>query len=72
MSLRLQAQRRVVPIDPASAEQDTMAPIGLTIGIYGTIYPIVIESIGRSSMIIGVSEDSTLEQVAGLKRRYVT
>ena len=41
MSLRLQAQRRVVPIDPALAVKGGMVPIGFTIGSYGTIQPIV-------------------------------
>ena len=44
-----------------------MVPIGLTIGIYGTIYHRVYNSIGISTMIIGLARTSTLEQVAGLE-----
>ena len=44
-----------------------MVPIGLTIGVYGTIYHIVYDSIGRMPMIIGLARTSTLEQIAGLE-----
>ena len=44
-----------------------MVPIGLTRGIYGTIYRIVSDSIGRIIMIIGLARTSTLEQIAGLE-----
>ena len=44
-----------------------MLPIGLTIGIYGTIYLIVLDFIGRIVMIIGLARTSTLEQIAGLE-----
>ena len=44
-----------------------MVPIGLTRGIYGTIYLIVYDSIGRMIMILGLARTSTLEQIAGLE-----
>ena len=44
-----------------------MVPIGFTLGIYGTIYHIVYNSIGRGPMLIGLARTSTLEQVAGLE-----
>ena len=44
-----------------------MVPIGLTIGVYGTIYHIVCYSIGSMPMIIGLARTSTLEQIAGLE-----
>ena len=44
-----------------------MVPIGLTRDIYGTIYLIVYDSIGRMIMIIGLARTSTLEQIAGLE-----
>ena len=39
----------------------------VTVGIYGTIYLIVYDSIGRCMMIIGLARTSTLEQIAGLE-----
>ena len=44
-----------------------MVLIGFTLGVYGTIYHIVLDSIGRTPMLIGLARTSTLEQVAGLE-----
>ena len=54
-------------LEPALAVLGRMVPIGLTIGIYGTIYLIVLDFIGRTVMIIGLARTSTLEQIAGLE-----
>ena len=57
----------IVPLEPAPVVASQIVPIGFNIGIYGTNNPIVQESIGSISMIIGLARTSTLEQVAGLE-----